>query len=197
MLGTKKTNRSKNFENFECSGKILPFSCHFWNNILAFLQILRHSSLSWDITPLYFLSWSFKYFQQKESIKVQIWPNFTWTVKSLKFCTLMDSFCPNYIKFWLKMYERVISHDNEEWWKAKKTDLRFQTWREKFGECSPNHSKVWKFLLDGLFLPKVYKVWATKIQKSYLSWHWTVMQNVKKPWPGGFKNGMMNWVNFH
>ena len=39
---------------------------------------------------------------------------------------------------------------------------------------------------------KVCMVWAKKIQGKYLSWDWTVMQNLKKPWPCGFKNGMRN-----
>ena len=86
-------------ETFECSDQNSPNSCHFWNNKLVFLQILHHSSVSWDITPLYFFSWNFIYFQQKELIKVQIWWNFTRTVESLKFCTLMGSFCSNHIKF--------------------------------------------------------------------------------------------------
>ena len=86
-------------ETFECSDQNSPNSCHFWNNKLVFLQILHHSSVSWDITPLYFFSWNFIYFQQKEPIKVQIWWNFTWAVESLKFCTLMGSFCKNHIKF--------------------------------------------------------------------------------------------------
>ena len=38
------------------------------------------------------------------------------------------------------------------------------------------------------FCPKYTKVWATKILRSYLSWHWTVKQNLNKPWPFGFKN---------
>ena len=33
---------------------------------------------------------------------------------SLRFCTLMGSFCKNHIKFQLKKYRRVISHDIEE-----------------------------------------------------------------------------------
>ena len=36
-----------------------------------------------------------------------------------------------------------------------------------------------------------------KIQKVYLPYHWTVMQNLNKPWPCGFKTGMRNWMNFH
>ena len=34
--------------------------------------------------------------------------------KSLKFCTLMGSFCPSHIKFQLENYGRIIAHDSEE-----------------------------------------------------------------------------------
>ena len=64
------------FETFECSDKNSP-NCYFRNNKLVFLQILHHSSVSWDATPLYFFSWNFIYFQHKDPIKVQIWWNFT------------------------------------------------------------------------------------------------------------------------
>ena len=75
----------------------------------------------------------------------------------------MGSFCKNHIKFDLKMYRRVISHDTEEWCKVKrKTDLWFQVWHEEFCEFSPDHSKVQKFHFDGPFLSKVYEVWAKK-----------------------------------
>ena len=40
----------------------------------------------------------------------------------------------------------------------------------------PYHLKVKKFHFDGLFLSKVYEVWAKKKYRSHLSWHWTVMQ---------------------
>ena len=32
-------------------------------------------------------------------------------VASPKICTLMDSFCPNHIKFYMKKYKKVLSHD--------------------------------------------------------------------------------------
>ena len=48
-------------EIFECSDQRSSHSCHFWNNKLVLLQILHHFSVSWDITPLYFFSWSFIY----------------------------------------------------------------------------------------------------------------------------------------
>ena len=46
-----------------------------------------------------------------------------------------------------------------------------------------------KIPLRWVILSKVYEVWTKKIQRNYLSWHWTVMQNLN--------NGMRNWVNFH
>ena len=33
-----------------------------------------------------------------------------------------------------------------------------------------------------LLVTKVYIVWATKVQRSYLSWHWRDMQILKKNW---------------
>ena len=50
---------------------------------------------------------------------------------------------------------------------------------------------------DGLLLSKAYKVLDEKVQKSYLSWHWWVMQSLKKNWPLVPKNDMTNLVNFH
>ena len=35
---------------------------------------------------------------------------------------------------------------------------------------------------DGLLLTKVYNVWANKVQKSYVWWHWRLMQNFKENW---------------
>ena len=39
-----------------------------------------------------------------------------------------------------------------------------------------------KNCFNWLLVTKVYNVWATKVQKSYLSWHWRVMQVLKKNW---------------
>ena len=63
------------FLRLECLDQNSSNSCHFWNNKLVFIQILHHSSVSWDLTPLHFFSWNFIYFQQKEPIKVQTWWN--------------------------------------------------------------------------------------------------------------------------
>ena len=37
-----------------------------------------------------------------------------------------------------------------------------------------------KFPFNGLLLNKVYIVWAKKVQRSYLSWHWRVIQNLER-----------------
>ena len=112
LLWIKGSHHYPNFETLNCSGENLPYSsCHFPNHKSVFLQILDQSSGSWDITPLYLLAETL-YF--KEPIKVQIWWKFTWAVESLKFCTLMGSFCPSHVQLRLKKYRRVISHHTEQ-----------------------------------------------------------------------------------
>ena len=58
--------------------------------------------------------------------------------------TLISSFCWKHIKFWLKKYRGVMSHDTEDWRRIwRKTGLLFQKWQE-FGEFWSKHSKVSK-----------------------------------------------------
>ena len=47
-----------------------------------------------------------------------------------------------------------------------------------------------------LLVTKVYIVWATKIQRSYLSWHWSVMQILKKNWLLVWKKTWEIWQIF-
>ena len=66
-----------------------------------------------------------------------------------------------------------MSHYPEDWCKIwQKTGLLFQKWQE-FGEFWPELSKVSKIC-------KVFNVWLKKVQRSYLSWHWIVIQYLKK-----------------
>ena len=46
------------------------------------------------------------------------------------------------------------------------------------------------FHFNGLLLSKVWIAWAKKVQRSCLSWHWRVMQNLKKNWLVAWK---MTW----
>ena len=91
-------------------------------------------------------------------------------------CTLVDSFCKNHVS--AKRLIEDLQKTYMSWhWKVMqsltKTAFWFPIQHDDFGEFSPNHSKVRKFHFDGLFLPIVYEVWAKKMQKSCLWWHWT------------------------
>ena len=112
----------------------------------------------------------------------KFWPEHS---KVWKISTLMGSFWRKYIiMFKLKKYRGVMFHDTEEWCKLwRGIELLFLNWHEKFDEFWPEHSKVSKICtLNGLLLTNVHNVWAKEVQKSYLSWHWRVMQNLKKNW---------------
>ena len=113
-----------------------------------------------------------------------IWQIFTKAVESLKIGALMRSFIPNQKMHELKIYRRVICHDNEEWWKMwRGIYLSFQKSHEELDKFSPRHSKVSKkFHFNRLFLSKAWIVWAENVQKSYRLWHWRVMQNFEKSW---------------
>ena len=51
-------------------------------------------------------------------------------------------------------------------------------------------------VFDGFLLSKWYQVKTKKGQKSYLSWHWTVMQSLKKNWLGVSNVIWEIWRNF-
>ena len=58
------------------------------------------------------------------------------------------------------------------------------------------HTSSWKcenLHIDGLHLSKASKGLDEKVQKRYVSWHWRVMQSLKKNW----KNFMRNLMNFN
>ena len=62
-------------------------------------------------------------------------------------------------------------------------------------------TRIWRILIRALkslqnvhfdwsLSCKVYNVWPKKVQRSYLSWHWRVMQNLNKNW---FEVWKMTW----
>ena len=55
--------------------------------------------------------------------------------------------------------------------------------RNGLNKVWPEQSKVSKiFHLNGLLLTKIYNFWAKSLQRSYIAWHWRMMQNLKKNW---------------
>ena len=119
------------------------------------------------------------------------------TVESLKICTLIRSFCPKYIKFRWKNTEKLcfLALKSDAKFKEKLT-LGSKNDMRNLVNFHPTTQKSKNFTSMGYFCPKYMRFELKKIQRSYLSSHWTVMQNLNKPWPCGFKNGIRNWVNF-
>ena len=61
------------------------------------------------------------------------------------------------------------------WTNGVHQSAKFQTF-DCSGEISPN------LYFDKLLLLQVYKISAKKVRRSYVSWHWRVMRNLKKNW---------------
>ena len=101
-------------------------------------------------------------------------------VASLEICSLMCCFCWKYIMFELKKYRGVTCHNTEEWCKILGgTDLCFEKWHEEFRNFWLKTRKSQNLHFNGPLLNKVY-VWAKNLQRSHVSWHWRVIQYLKK-----------------
>ena len=123
--------------------------------------------MSWEITLLCFFSWNFIWFVQKEHIQVQNIRLLTARVKVPQICTLRDSFWWKYIQFQKSVEEKSIE---DLCLMILKSDAKFE---EKLIFCLKNN----KNLVTQNF------VWPKKVQRSYLSRLWRVIQNLKKNWP--------------
>ena len=87
-----------------------------------------------------------------------------------------------------KKVRGVIIHETEEWCKI---------WRKQKQFVVLKLTRNWWILIQTLkslknlhfdwsLSCKLCNVWSKKVQRSYLSWHWKVMQNLKK-------NGLVVW----
>ena len=77
-----------------------------------------------------------------------------------------------------------MGHENEEWHKVwRRIDLSVQSLTQGTWLILTWAIKNLKNLhFNGLLLTKVYNDWTKKVQRSYHSWHWRIMQNLKKNW---------------
>ena len=178
--------------NLVCFGQKEPIekkSSDFWVVGWKFSKLLMsylkpHVSFSLNLVSIFSVMRdnSYIWFRQKKPIKVQSFRLSIAHVKLQQICYLIGSCCWRYIKFQLKRYRGVMSHDTEEECKIpRKTDSLFQRWQE-FGKFWPEHSKFSKFHFDCFLWCKVYNVWPKKVQRSYLSRHERIMQSLKKNW---------------
>ena len=126
-------------------------------------------------------------------------------VKIREIRTLVGSFYWKYRKFQLKKYRGFMSHGTNEWCKIEE-----KLWckiEEKLIFCFKNDKNLVNFDLgtqdsrnshfDWFLLCKVYNVWPKKVQKSYLSWNWHVMQKLKKNWSVVWKMTRRIWQIFN
>ena len=101
--------------------------------------------------------------------------NFHPTTQKSKNFTSMGYFCPKYMRFELKKYRGVIFHDTEQWCKIWiNPDLVVSKMRAL--KSLKNYT-----IMDSTmeFLSKAYNV-SRKFHRSYVSWNWRVMQNLRK-----------------
>ena len=119
-------------------------------------------------------------------------------VKFQQICTLTGFFCWKYMKFLLKWYRGITSHDTEEWCKIRrKTDLFFLKKWQEFCEFWSENSKVSKVCT--LLVPFLAK-YVTFDLKKYRGVYFMTLKSHSKfeeKLTCGFENGMRNLANFH
>ena len=152
------------------------------------------------------LACSFKY-------DMRTFVNFHPSTQKFKIFSAMGYFCPKYMRFEQKKYMSYLSWHwtvmqslNKPWACGFKN-------RIGIGRTFIRALKVWKTVywwalvvntilcfskkiseelcvmtqksgdFNGLLLRKAYKYLDEKVQKSYVSWKWRVMQSLKKNWP--------------
>ena len=121
----------------------------------------------------------------------EIWQIFTRAHESFKIGTLMASFCLKLKIYELKIYRGVMCYDNEEWCNnLRGIDLSVQSWWGIWRVLTWALKNLKYLHFNGLLLTKAYNVWAKKVQRSYVWWYWTLMQNLKENW---FVLSKMTW----
>ena len=194
----------------------------FLKQKISFFQILRYFSMLWDITPLYLFYLKFytnlvKFqmssrkseilhfsgFLLSKSYKVspKTWGielNFIRAPKNLKNYTFMGPFCLNYIMFQLENFIEIMCHDTEGWCKI--------SWKFE-GNLTLGLKKNIKNLVNFHAINRKFAIWwapfvrsiyclSKRIQWSYVSWHWRVMQYLKKNWLVFWKMTKGIWLIF-
>ena len=146
----------------------------------GFIQILLHCSVLWKITSLYFfLAQASCILWKKEPIKVS---NFKLSISPslyldrLLLLKVYKISAKKLLRSCVSWHCRLMQNLKKKWFVVSKL---IRIWWILIRAL-----KSLKNLHFDLFLPwKVCNVWSKKVQRSYLSWHYRVMQNLKKNWP--------------
>ena len=102
-------------------------------------------------------------------------------IKFHQICTLIDSFCWKYIKIFAKKIQRsyvslpwrLMQNLTKNWSVCFKNDRNLVNF-------DPSPWKSQNLHFQWFLLCKVFNVWPKKVQRSYLSWQWRGMQNLKE-----------------
>ena len=122
--------------------------------------------------------------------------NFHPTIQKSKNFTLIGYFCPKYMKFELKKYRAFNFHDTKQCCKIGiNLNLEVSKIAWRIGWTLTRVPKSLKNCsLLGSFCPKHISV--RKFQRSYLSWPWRVLQNLKENWLVTWKMTLGIWLIF-
>ena len=140
--------------------------------------------MSWEITLLYFFSWNFISFGQKEPIKVQ---NFRLLNAHVKFhqnfyfdrLLLLKVYkisAKNVQKSYVSWHWRAMQKLEKNWFVASK--MTRICWI--LTQALKSLKKIWTLI--GSFYAKYIMFDLKSKQRSYLTWHWRMMQNLNKYW---------------
>ena len=122
--------------------------------------------MSWEISLLYFYSWNFFWFLEKEPATVQNFRLSTPHVQFHQICTLIGYFCWKYIKFHLKKVWRSYASWYQRLVQNLKRSLFFVSKMTRIWWILIQAIKSLKNLyFDWSLLCKVY-VWPKKVQRN-------------------------------
>ena len=102
--------------------------------------------------------------------------NFHPTIQKSENFTLMGFFCPMYLRFEITECREVIFHDDTEQWCKIWINSDLVIPKMRALKSLKNYT-----IMDSImeFLSKAYNV-SSKFNRSYVSWNWKLMQNLRK-----------------
>ena len=149
---------------------------------------MHHSSMSREINLLYFFSWIFTWFLQKDPIKVQIFRLLTAQVKHHQICSLIGSFFWKYIKYIFFVSKKTII-----WWiliRALKSKKKNFDWFFLFFLDLKKHrgvifydTRVWCNISRNtdLWFGKWHEELGTRKSQNW-DFHWVLLYKVENIW---------------
>ena len=166
-------------QNLEKNWLVSKLTWEIWRILTQALESFKNLHLNWHLSTKVYYLWAKKNGKGVIFHDTEEWCKI-WRKTDLWFGKWQQEFGKFPPVYELKVYRGVMCQDNEECCKFwRRIDMLFQNWHEDF-DLSSRKSQNLRF--NGLFLTKVYNVWAKKVQRSYVWWHWRLMQNLKENW---------------